>query len=123
VRLVSGKLSNRQVGWLARAGVVAELSGYKHRHGAVIVQGGSVVSVGVNRVRNHPDNVCDPKREASVHAEVAAIRGARGACLRGATLYVARVRKGGEFGLSRPCVNCLEEIGRVGIRKVVYSVG
>lgn len=91
------------------------------KHGAVIVRGGSVISVGINKNRNHPTVVSSEhiKTHCSVHAEVDAIRKVKNA--KGATIYVARVNKSGGDLLSRPCDRCHKAIKDAGIRKVVYT--
>jgi len=38
-----------------------------------------------------------------------------------ATIYIVRLRKEGMFGSSGPCIDCLEAIKEVGIKKMVYS--
>lgn len=101
---------------------LAEMSTEKFRHGAIIMKGGSVISVGVNRARNHPSVVSHPKQEAAVHAEVAAIKSARGADLRGAVIYVARVLRDGSPAMSKPCEYCQEAIAAAGIKKVFYTI-
>ena len=91
------------------------------KHGAVIVRGGSVISTGINRFKNHP-RVVSPehiKQWCSVHAEVDAIRKLKDA--KGATIYVARVGKKGNQTISRPCKRCYEAINQAGITKIVYT--
>lgn len=97
----------------------------RQRHGAVIVRGNSVISMGVNTWRNDPSVVESDMIEGrgtifSTHAEVAAIKRA-GDRARGATLYVARLLACGTHGNSRPCQNCARAITRAGIKKVVYT--
>jgi len=91
------------------------------KHGAVIVKGGRVISIGINKNRNHPTVVSSEhiKTHCSVHAEVDALRKVRNA--KGATIYVARVNKRGQDRLSRPCDRCHTAIREAGIRKVVYT--
>lgn len=91
------------------------------KHGAVIVKGGRVISIGINKNRNHPTIVSSEhiKTHCSVHAEVDALRKVKNA--KGATIYVARVNKRGQDRLSRPCDRCHKAIKDAGIRKVVYT--
>lgn len=91
------------------------------KHGAVIVKGGRVISVGINKNRNHPTVVSSEhiKTHCSVHAEVDAIRKVKN--VKGATIYVARVNKNGQDRLSRPCDRCHKAIQEAGIRKVIYT--
>jgi len=96
-------------------------SSERMKHGAVIVKGGRVMSVGINKFRNHP-LIIQPeiiKTVCSVHAEMDALRKIRDA--RGATIYVARVNNGGKTRLSRPCNYCYKAIREAGINKIVYT--
>jgi tRNA(Arg) A34 adenosine deaminase TadA len=40
----------------------------------------------------------------------------------GATIYVARVGKTGEFKMSKPCSMCHAAMKHVGIKRVVYTI-
>ena len=93
----------------------------KQRHGAVIVMSGRVMSVGINKWRNHPSIIEESKvkHECSVHAEIDAMSRVKDA--RGATIYVARVNNNGEPLLSRPCDNCHSAIIDAGISKIIYT--
>ncbi len=100
---------------------VAQSSECRMKHGAVVVRGGSVISVGINKNRNHPTVVSSEhiKTHCSVHAEIDALRKVKNA--KGATIYVARVNRKGQDRLSRPCDRCHDAIREAGIRKVVYT--
>lgn len=100
---------------------VAESSTMKQRHGAVIVKSGRVMSVGINKWRNHPEIIETEKikQECSVHAEVDALSRVKNP--RGATIYIARVNRLGESGLSRPCNNCFKDLVKSGINKIIYT--
>lgn len=105
-----------------RAISVAGLSTQRFKHGAVIVKSGRVLSVGVNTGRNIPTNCTDPKAEAALCAERAAIR-AYGGDLSGATIYVARVGRDGKVRMSAPCVRCQHEIALHHIKRAVWTTG
>ena len=92
------------------------------KHGAVIVKGGSVIGVGYNKDRNHPDRVSPEhiKSHCSVHAEIDAIRDA-GWNVKGAVLYVARINKQGKDRHSKPCSRCEVVIQETQIKKVIYT--
>lgn len=93
----------------------------KQKHGAVIVKGGRVMSVGINKWRNDPENIetSKVKHVCSTHAEVDALSRVNDPS--GATLYIARVNRSGKPLLSAPCNNCWESIRNAGIRKVVFT--
>lgn len=93
----------------------------KQRHGAVIVKSGRVMSVGINKWRNHPEIIEEEKikQECSIHAEVDAIY--RANITKGATIYIARVNRSGDTCFSRPCDNCYNAIIDAGISKIIYT--
>jgi deoxycytidylate deaminase len=115
------KLSRKDQSYLNLALKIAESSECVHRHGAVVVKGGRVMAIGVNKWRNRHGTVVktDTTSDLSVHAEVDAL--SRVSDARGAILYVARVSKRGTPLLSRPCRECYSVIRRNGLKRVVYS--
>lgn len=96
-------------------------SSERMKHGAVIVKGGRVLSVGLNKFRNHPTIIPSEyiKTSCSTHAEIDALR--KVSNVRGATMYIARVNKSGQERLSRPCDYCFEALIDAGITKIVYT--
>lgn len=92
------------------------------KHGAIIMRGGSVLSVGINSYRNEPEmfDIVEGSH-VSWHAEVAAIKAYRGSLI-GASIYVARINKNGEQVMSKPCEKCQEVIKRAGIKKIFYTI-
>lgn len=116
-------ISKRDIKYLSLATKVAEASAMRHKHGAVVVRGNSVLAVGVNKFRNHPDIIEEHKilRCCSIHAEVDAL--SRTSVPKHATIYVARVNKAGKQMFSRPCNNCYNAIVDAGIDKIIYTLG
>lgn len=115
--------SRRDKGYLDLALRVAQASDCSQKHGAVVVKGGRVLAVGVNKFRNNPafvesDNATGRGTIFSVHAEVDSL--SRVADARGAVMYIARAGKSGP-ALSRPCENCTEELIAAGIKAVSYT--
>lgn len=107
---------------LKRAEKLAELSTCYRKHGAVIVKGGRVLSVGINSLRDIEPRYKSGVKAPGIHAEVAAIRGVgRDVDLSGATIYVARVNGKGPQ-MSKPCPDCQIALKNAGIRKVFYTV-
>lgn len=95
----------------------------KSMHGAVIVKGNSVLSVGINKFRNDPTIIESNKilQHCSVHAEVDAL--SRAGNPKGATMYIARINKQGVERMSRPCNNCYRSILDSGISKIIFTIG
>lgn len=114
--------------WIARAGELAvQHKGMGAYHlGAVAVRGGSLISVGWNRRRNHSQygqegtDACPIPRFAwSFCAEEICLR--RSDRVEGATLYVARVTPGGRYSIAKPCRKCADLALESGISKIVYT--
>lgn len=82
----------------------------------MIVKGGSVLSIGYNRISDHPAAYFGN----SFHAEHDAIR--KAPCdLRGAKMYVYRFsRCDNTLKPSRPCMFCQQEIAKAGISHVFF---
>jgi deoxycytidylate deaminase len=112
-------LSRRSQAFLNQAVTIATNSSCRYKHGAIIVRGGRVLSVGVNSTRNFCLNVTNPVIDSSYHAEWAAIK----ACVNpaGATIYIARANRKGEARESMPCDRCMRHIAEAGIKKIVYT--
>jgi|TARA_B100001564_G_scaffold354849_1_gene366137 deoxycytidylate deaminase len=81
---------------------------------AIVVRGGVPISYGSNK-KNH--------RGYSIHAEVNALnklkRQKSGA--EGADIYVYRFLANGDYGLAKPCPDCMKEIKKSGIKRIFYS--
>jgi len=113
---------------LALAKRVALMSDHQdHRHGAVIVKGGSVISVGCNKLDfSHHAALNRSYTEygiATLHAEISALHGLSKERTRGCTLYVVRLgKRNDEFRLSAPCDMCMSAMARAGIKKIIYTV-
>lgn len=92
----------------------------RHRLGAVITKGGSVISTGYNEIRYTREY-----RQHTLHAEASAIlkvlKSRRLDLLANAEIYVSRVRPNGSIGLSKPCSNCMDLIKSVGISRIHYT--
>jgi len=116
--------SRRDKRFLDLALRAAAASDCKVQHGAVVVKGGRVLSIGINKYRNDPAFVPSDRAEGrgtifSVHAECDAL--SRVSNAKGATVYIARIGKNGS-ALSRPCDNCTIELARVGVKAVCYTI-
>lgn len=117
-------LSKRDRAYLSVARYCAKKSNARNTHGAVVVKGGRVLSIGWNKNRNHPKIVSPEhiKTECSYHAEEVAIREAGEENVKGAIIYVARVSKSGQDRDSKPCPKCATLIEQVGIKRVIFTM-
>ena len=91
-----------------------------NKHGAVLVVGGKVLSVGVNTARNdvapHIEHI-----HVSDHAEANAIRGIPLEALSKTTLYVVRINAQGKPMYSMPCIYCKRLISGANIKAVIHT--
>ena len=94
-------------------------SSLNQKHGACLVYGEQIVSIGVNKrftVRLN-DNVLP----LTIHAEVDALSNVHPKYLKGLDILVIRVNKAQQLVYSRPCNSCIDKLARKGIRKAYYS--
>ena len=114
--------SNKDRRFLARCMGLAWGSDHERvKIGAMVIKGSSVLGVGFNTMRNHPDYVFDKLAQSSEHAEAAALRRA-GSSAEGATLYVARTSLKDDRPLEcRPCPFCRSNLYSAGIKRVVWT--
>jgi deoxycytidylate deaminase len=99
---------------------------------AVIVKGGSIISVGFNKMNTnafveHYADLCRGRGRdfcLSTHAEQDAVLKARSKVdLRGCKIFVGRRKKlDGGPGMARPCQICENVLLNYGIRKAYYTI-
>ena len=97
---------------------VSKLSDYKIKIGAVLVKGGSVISVGFNKFRYDKEFSSPPKD--TLHAEMACIKYSN-RDIDGSVIYVYRENSKG-IALSKPCHNCMDKLKKFGVKKVYYTI-
>jgi len=114
-------LSLKQTRMLDLAMRIAETTDTNSKHGAVIVRGGRVLSVGISKWRNRNlQPILGYNPNVTVHAEIDAL--SRVSDAKGATIYVARVNNQGERRMSRPCATCEKALNDAGVKRVIYTV-
>lgn len=93
--------------------------------GAVIAKGGRIVASGVNKTgRNNMRTLIgreDLEHWDSLHAEINALKSVQFQDVSGMDMYVARVRRDGEFALALPCASCYTALQAKGIRRVYFT--
>lgn len=123
IERIGNSLSRKQKSFLNLAVKTAAASELAQKHGAVVVKGGSVLSLGFNKQKNadivNPSEAVSPEY-FTVHAEIDALN--RAGNTEGATIYIARVNNNGEERYSRPCNSCAEAIRKAKIRTVIYTL-
>ena len=91
----------------------------KWKLAAVGCRGGRVVSVGMNSFQQN-DSPPGTIHYSCLgrHAETEMLRLASKPPR---TVYVARVSKGGQLRLARPCKNCYAALRQAGVKKIIYT--
>jgi tRNA(Arg) A34 adenosine deaminase TadA len=95
-----------------RAKKEAKKSKCNHRHGAVLIFKGSIISSGHNRTGKSP--------RKGIHAELDCTLGVPKRLLFKSTVYVSRVNGLGKFVFSKPCRMCEKFLRRV-VTSVYYT--
>jgi deoxycytidylate deaminase len=89
--------------------------------GAALFSGSRLLSVGANLYgRSHPESEQSKDFWRSTHCEHVALLRRQHYDNRRLTLYVARRRKDGSIGSSRPCKNCLWLCSVLGVTRVWF---
>jgi tRNA(Arg) A34 adenosine deaminase TadA len=118
------QISNRIRRYLDLAKQKAWESDFHHKHGAVLVKGGSVLNTSFNNARysSFAHRFRDHAHNATRHAEIMCVLGLSREMTEGTTLYVVRINNKGHFMLSKPCEMCSDLLVFCGVKKVIYSV-
>lgn len=110
------ELSRKDRRMIELAASVAPHSNGKHKLGAVVV-GSKPVGIAWNWNRNPPDIHWTSAQCAELRALIDAADNAIGA-----TVYVARVNRHGEYRLARPCDSCRQNMRIWGVSKAIYTI-
>jgi deoxycytidylate deaminase len=102
---------------------LATNSPIQYRHGACLLKGNKIYSVGINRYIK--EIILNNKLiKFTVHAEMDALYKYDGKNIKGMDILIIRIGKLGDSSKlrnSRPCNSCIEKMAQRGIRKVYYS--
>ena len=118
-------ISKRAERFFEFAKKMALLSSYeKFRHGAIVVNHGSIMSAGHNKDRTTTFGARFRPKElgpATIHAELAAILNVPRNQTENADVYVVRLGAVDDLRYSKPCPMCQAAMKFVGIKRVFYS--
>lgn len=94
-----------------------------YKHAAVIVRGGRIISIGINKLRpgiaKHPAYA-----KKAHHSELDAVLGIDPDILRGSTIYIAGISsRSGNLVTSKPCECCQQMLRDYNIKTAVYHTG
>jgi deoxycytidylate deaminase len=108
--------------WLQLAQTAALHSNFNIKVGSVIVQRGTPIAIGFNKIKSHPRWCNVGKFSQTIHAEISALMTVAKRDLSGSTIFVYRAHKNGTPALARPCANCQAILKEYGIKRMVYSI-
>ena len=95
----------------------AEQSTHKQRHGAVLVKGGRVLSMGINQPSFNRFSLLNrldrSAMKSSLHAEIDCLLKRDHDSTVGSTLYVCRINRSGKIRNSQPCPMCQSAAKRI----------
>lgn len=114
---IDDDLSNADKSFLAATAKAAISSQYKFKMAAMVVKSGRVLAINTNYHKRSPYT---PPNRWSTHAEIRALRSSPDT--KGATLYIARLAKSGDYATAKPCAWCMEHIITAKIDRVVYTL-
>lgn len=117
--------------YFEKARLVATLSDFRKTHiGCVAVYQGNIIGLGCNCNKTHPTQKYYNKyRKQSdsmlpkLHAEISCINSINDLDINFSKvkLYIYRIRKDQDYGLSRPCPSCMAAIKDIGIKDIYYT--
>lgn len=110
-------LTRRERRGISQAISAARLSVAKHRVGAALFRGKTLIGIGWNTSKTHPESCGDAN---TMHAEFSCLIGQRRDQTAGTILYVVRLTRAGRVGISKPCNDCHRLILASGIKRVYY---
>ena len=124
-------LRNIDYKYFNKARHVASISDYKKQHiGCVAVYQGQVIGLGCNCNKTHPTQkfynkyrIKSDNMLPKLHAEISCINQIKHLDINFSKvkLYIYRISKDKQFGLSRPCPSCMAAIKDLGIRYMYYT--
>lgn len=117
--------SNKIRRYLEIAKKEAQLSLFKHKHGAILVKSGKVIQKAFNSPRFSSFAERFNQKEETTgtrHAELCCVLGIPKHITTGGTIIVVRVSNEGKFRNSTPCKMCQDIAQFAGIRKIIFTL-
>lgn len=99
---------------------VANNSNISYKHSAALICNGELYSLGINKFVPFK-KYKGMQLYRTIHAELSIFEKVSKRMVKGMDIIVIRINRGLKLRNSRPCKDCIEELQRIGIRKVYYS--
>lgn len=93
----------------------------KYRMSCLMVKGGNIISVGINKVGSPPPYVKRLHKNMGLHCEVDCLAGISKKASRGATIYIFGETVKGNNILTQPCFSCYSFIVLSQIKRIVFE--
>jgi len=100
--------------------ICAQKSNLTHKHGACLLRGTNILSLGINRYIKEII-FREESIKYSIHAEIDALFNADVKYVKGMDILIIRIGKSHKLRNSRPCNACIDKLCQKGIRKAYYS--
>lgn len=97
---------------------IAINSNISSKHAAALIHSNRIYSSGYN---HYITNVKDDKNDRTIHAEISIFENISKKIAKGLDIIVIRVNNNLILKNSRPCNHCIEQLKKIGIRKIFYS--
>lgn len=125
-------MTSKNMRFFEHAKNIAKFSDYpQHKLGCIAVLGNKIISVGFNTMKTHPtQQIYNKYRDIGgnevihrLHAETMCLLPLRNLNIdfNKIDLYIYRICKSREHGLSRPCCSCVEFIKELNIKNIFYT--
>ncbi len=93
-----------------------------YKVGACLARGPRIISAGFNQIKTHPFTLrLRNSMITCLHAEMHACLGVDSDALKGASIYVVRLRRDGTLSIAKPCRACTELLSKLGVKKAYYT--
>ena len=110
-------MSRIKIGFRAALKAARGSNLHKHRVGAVLMKGKSVVAAGCNSKKTHPLCITD----FTQHAEFNVCSKVDYSFLNQLTIYIVRLTRTNRIGMSKPCEECEKLLIGANLNRVYYS--
>lgn len=129
------EFTKKQIKFFEKAAEIAKQSEFDRYHiGCIAILKNKIIASSFNKLKTHSvqakydkyrnfNCLSDPKNMHALHAEIGCVQSIKliDVDYKDIQLYIVRVLKNGEYGLSRPCAACMPYIKSKGIKHIYYT--
>jgi deoxycytidylate deaminase len=100
---------------------IASFSAISYKHAAALIYNNTIYSSGINKFIKTIKTKDNKTHYKTMHAEINVFENFPKKNVKGMDILVIRINKSNILKNSRPCNQCIDELLKIGIRKVYYS--